>query len=135
MTQAWARTWRGRLTPEKLARLALGLFVGAVGGFVALSQQLPGKPRKLRDVRFAQRALRLTDHVTFALARQVELADVDRDGDPDLVYSVWDSVKWVSNRLDEPTNEAPFVIILLVVYERNISYYGSCRNLLVQWSW
>lgn len=29
------------------------------------------------------------------------VADVDGDGDPDLVYSVWDAVRWASNELEE----------------------------------
>lgn len=35
MLTSWAATWRARLTPPALARLAFGLAVGAAGGFLA----------------------------------------------------------------------------------------------------
>jgi membrane AbrB-like protein len=37
----WAATWRARLAPQPLGRLALGLAVGAIGGFAAAALGLP----------------------------------------------------------------------------------------------
>jgi DNA ligase-1 len=44
---------------------------GPVAGFLQLSQQVPGRARRRRDVRYAQSALGLTDHLAFALGEQV----------------------------------------------------------------
>ena len=41
MIAAFLDTWRARLTPVKLARMALGLAIGAVGGFVAQHFHVP----------------------------------------------------------------------------------------------
>jgi DNA ligase 1 len=68
------------LPPDAVAQRALRH--GPVEGFLLLSQLVPGKPQRQRDYHYAQRQLKLTDHLAFALREQAKRATAGEGSEP-----------------------------------------------------